>query len=367
LEELALYDGALNDERMSFLFQGLTRSSSINDLRLDGNEFSVAGVRSMVPFLQNSKILRCLNLNANNIQSVGFNVLFRALRDSPIEYLSCWGCGIESMEIDRSHIPRNLKSLDLDHNNINADGCRGLATLLRGGNSTLTDLSLKNNKISDEEVAVLVDALKNNTSLDTLELSGNVDISTEGKIMLLKLVNDISSIKATLQSNHTLRRLHVTSFDDEILKHINAATLINTRHKINPKSAGREKVIQAQLHSVKRAELVDLQGVNRSLFSEINPLHLPEVLSLIGRRHGRGELFVALKATIIGLLSTVNMKQCIQEERAYHETKIAEYAAIAGEHRAKLEELDAKLITMEEAAGRAQADMVPQSNKRRRT
>jgi 23S rRNA maturation-related 3'-5' exoribonuclease YhaM len=50
------------------------------------------------------------------------------------------------------------------------------------------------------------------------------------------------------------------------------------------------------------------------------------------------------------------MKQCIQQERAYHEAKIAE-------HRAKLEELDAKLMAMEEAAERAQADIVSQSIK----
>jgi hypothetical protein len=85
------------------------------------------------------------------------------------------------------------------------------------------------------------------------------------------------------------------------------------------------------------------------LHSEINPLHQPEVLSLIGRRHGWGELFVALKATIIGLLSMVNMKQCIKQKRAYHEAKIAECAAIVAEHRAKLEELDAKLMTLEGA------------------
>ena len=113
--------------------------------------------------------------------------------------------------------------------------------------------------------------------------------------------------------------------------------------------------------------MADLQGVIRSLHSEINPLHQPEVLSLIGRRHGWGKLFVALKATIIGLLSMVNMKQCIKQERAYHEAKIAEHRAIVAEHRAKLEELDAKLIAMEEAAGRAQADIESQSNKRRRT
>ena len=42
------------DQIMSFLFRGWTRSSSITEMGLYNNEFSVAGARSMVPFLQNA-------------------------------------------------------------------------------------------------------------------------------------------------------------------------------------------------------------------------------------------------------------------------------------------------------------------------
>ena len=77
------------------------------------------------------------------------------------------------------------------------------------------------------------------------------------------------------------------------------------------------------------------------MYSEMNPLHLPEVLALIGRSCGQEELFAALKTSIIGLFSTVNMKKCVLQERAYYAAKIAEY-------KAKLEELDAKALTMEE-------------------
>jgi hypothetical protein len=59
---------------------------------------------------------------------------------------------------------------------------------------------------------------------------------------------------------------------------------------------------------------------------------------------GRGGLFDALKTSIVGLLSTVNMKECIQQQRqrAYHAAKAAEHAAIVAE-------LDAKLVAMEES------------------
>lgn len=70
----------------------------------------------------------------------------------------------------------------------------------------------------------------------------------------------------------------------------------------NPEAAGREKVIRLQLDSYWREQLADLQGVHRSVFSEIDPLHLPEVLSLIGRRNGKTELFKAVSSTIMTLL-----------------------------------------------------------------
>ena len=103
--------------------------------------------------------------------------------------------------------------------------------------------------------------------------------------MLLKLVNDIASIKATLQSNHTLKYLTVNDdcFDVDlkermIQRHIDAATEIN-RIADNREAAGRMKVIQTQLNSTKRTKLADLLGVTRSVCSDIDPLHLPKSAS----------------------------------------------------------------------------------------
>ena len=300
LEKVDLSNGSLNDHKMSSLFRGLTRSSSIKTMILKGNELSLAGVRSMVPFSQNANSLRELNLNDNNLQSEGFNVLFRALRDSPIEELLCCNCGIQSIEIDTRHIPRHLTRLVLHGNIINADGCRGLAKLLQGGDTTLDLLSLDNNKIDDDGMEILVEALKNNVSLQTLYLRGNSGISKRGMIMMLKLVNDVSSIEAALRSNHTLGCRYMFGGYGQIQDHINGAFYIN-RNTNSPEAAGREKVIQTQLHSERRAELAELQGVNHSVYSEIDPLNFPEVLALVGRRHGHGELYLALKSLIVVL------------------------------------------------------------------
>ena len=345
LEDLFLGEYVLNDPKMTSLFRGLTRSNSIKELNFPGNEFGVEGVRSMVPFLQRASNLKRMNFFSNSIGSEGFNTLFRALRDSPIEDLQCYGCGIELIEIDDDRVPLNLRELHLTNNFINTDGSRELSKLLQRGDSNLEELDLGNNNIDDECVAILVNALQNNTSLHRLWLQHNSLISNEGKGLLLKLVNDVSSIKATLQSNHTLRTIFVDKFDsdaEEIGKQINAATLINRTTKGNLDAGGRAKVIRTQLNSLRRAELADLQGVHRSVYSQINPLHLPEVLSIIGQAHGQGELYFALKSTMAALFSTSNRKERLLQQREYHAAKEAE-------HRVIKEELDAEIATIEES------------------
>ena len=352
LEVVSLRDGALNDHKISFFFRGLTRSSSIKELWLNENELSAAGIRSMVPVLERFSYLKELCLNDNNLQSEGFNALFLALRNSSIEKLHCECCDIESIEIHIGCAPRSLRVLALNDNLINADGCRQLTKLLKSDACWLTHLSLNNNKIDDEGVEILVAALKSNKALRTLDIRGNNGISRRGNIMLLKLVNDISSIKATLRSNRTLSSIYVnfthphTLFDEnyKIQQQINVATQINREYYYDWEAiprAGKAKMIFTQLDSVERAELAEIQGVSHSVYSEIDPLHLPEALALVGHHHGQGELYVALSSSIMALFSTVNLKKCIQQERVYH-------AAKAAEHATKVEKLDAKLAMMEE-------------------
>eukprot|EP00985_Skeletonema_marinoi_P030917 scaffold34721_cov100-Skeletonema_marinoi.AAC.2 len=364
LKNVYFWRGALDDHTVSLLFRGLQRSASITTMHLYENGLSVAAVQSMVPFLQNADNLRLLVLGDNNIRSEGFNMLLRALRDSPIEILNCNNCGIQAIEIDNNYFPKHLTILRLNDNNINADGCQEIAKLLQGGGATLSTLWLQNNRIDDDGAGILADALRNNTSLTTLNLSENDGISKQGMTMLLKLVNDISSIKATLHSNHTLTSIIADYGGDEqdlnerSQRHLDNALKINALNAYSswsiPEEAGRAKVIQSQLHSANREELAGLQGVHQSLYSEINPLHLPEVLSLIGRRHGQGELYVALKSSIAGVVSTVNRKQCLQQQRAHHN--------------AKIEAIEAEIAAIEAADGDVtQVASESRSSKRRRT
>ena len=355
LRQLSLHHDALNDHKMTFLFRGLTGSNSLRRLELYNNGLSVVGVRSMVPFLQNSTNLVKLDLSDNNnIQSEGFNAMFRGLRNSPIQELCCDKCGITSIDI--RCIPKHLEKLYLNENSISVDGCRQIAKLL-GGDATLERLKLRDNEIDDEGVEILAEALKNNKSLKNLDLRENSSISRQGRIMLLKLVSDISSIEATLRSNHTLEDIKVLEEEeeDEIQEHIDHATYMN-RHADAPMLFGgiggpadTEKVILMQLQSALRAKLAELQGVQQSIYSEIDPLHLPEVLSKICRRYGKTELYMALQLSLLELISTVNRKACILQERDFLENMNTILNI-------KIASLNAELAAIEAAEGGAVND-----------
>ena len=302
----------LDDHNMSFLFRGLTRSSSIETFSAAGNEFGFNGVQSMVPFLQNANNLVDLDINYNDITSEGFNLLFRALRDSPIKGLHACHCGLDSIKIDDAYVPNNLLSLFLFGNNINADGCRQIAKLLQRENATLKELLLGHNKIDDEGISIIANALRTNTSLTMMNLNKNERITIEGMKLLLKLLNDISSIKATLQSNHTLQGI----ICDDSFEGTDVVRKLKRILQINKNGAGREKVICTQLDSKLRAEMCSLQGLEHSgkPLTEIGPLLLPEVLEIVGKHHGLSGFYESFRTSVADLLTTINREVWLQQE-----------------------------------------------------
>eukprot|EP00984_Skeletonema_dohrnii_P012966 scaffold5316_cov90-Skeletonema_dohrnii-CCMP3373.AAC.10 len=314
------FSSCFDDHKMTFFFRGLTRSSSIRSLGLFRNEFGFNGIQSMVPFLQNANNLLTLDFYSNDdIQTDTFNLLFRALRDSPITNLCVSHCGLDSIEIDGDSIPNNLQTLNLANNEINADGCRELAKLLRKENSTLEQLSLWNNNVDDEGISILVNALRTNTSLTAINLHKNERITIEGIKLLLKLVNDISSIKATLQSNHTLTWMNFDHGfrDTGIGRQIKQVLDINKVHGKAPDAAGKLKVILTQLDSKQRSELCHLQGFEHSdkALTEVGALLMPEVLEIVGDHHDLSEFYESFCTSVADLWTTINREAVLQQKK----------------------------------------------------
>ena len=227
-------------------------------------------------------------------------------------------------------------------------------------------LNLNDNSIDDEGVEVLVNSLKHNKTLNRLFLKKNINITKKGCLAILKLLIDISSIKNTYNSNHTLKvDLDPPIGSDErivnvsdvlpsqkdaiyVIRYIKA--LIKTNEERNP---GRAKVIETQLNSVTRAFMCRLQGIEysyESIFSDIDALVLPEVLALVAEEHEQTELFHMLVTVAPDLSSIVNRPVSLREQMntneelitTLHNKRERKVAALKAEYESKLAALDAK-------------------------
>ena len=77
---------------------------------------------------------------------------------------------------------------------------------------------------------------------------------------VFELLDDVSSIERTYNSNHTLTTLRFSNYA-KLEKHIASAININEENRGNSHAAERAKVIVTKLNSITRKELFSLQGV----------------------------------------------------------------------------------------------------------
>ena len=239
----------------SLMFKKLTRSLSLVEFDVSGNEIGLDGVQSIIPFLQNSPNLTEINFSFNrNIDSECFKVIVEALDGRPVEELDFGHCNINDImaleNVTLPHLPRlllnannierlpslgnyanldelflsnnkiqtipslemltNLISLALDNNRIEEEGFKDIAKLLQNKLSSLRYLVLMNNRINDEMAEILADSLQKNNTVEQLILDGH-DFKEKGYRAFSILLNDVSSVKNTYESNHTLAELRFSS------------------------------------------------------------------------------------------------------------------------------------------------------------
>ena len=103
---------------------------------------------------------------------------------------------------------RSIQELCLDRNNIGHSGCEVISMLLANRDSLLWHLTLRENVLDNECMAMMVDALQGNDKLEMLDVSGNIIVEPTGKELVLNLVLNKTSINGTFMSNHTLRSLN---------------------------------------------------------------------------------------------------------------------------------------------------------------
>jgi len=337
--ERLIINGCLENQIMSLF----TISRSLKEFDISDNTIGIEGVQNIVPFLQNSPNLKRLYLGDNrNFNSECFGVLIRGLNGKSLEKLYLRNCNITDISaLDRYSLP-NLKSLNLSGNHIGREGCTTLSNLIQKEGTRLEDLTLDATDIDDEGAELLATSLKHNTKLKALSLQRNFNINDRGRRAFLKILVDVASIESTYNSNHTLSGLYFT-YNTAILEHIDSVTQLN-RLRLSSRQIGRVKVIKYQLNNQMRKELCRLQGIEYcsigSLFADIEPIVLPNILVSIGEMNNQSELYNALVSTAPDLMSFVDKKAMIKDSMAKHAAKIKE-------HTAAYDELNRRLTLIE--------------------
>lgn len=189
LKSISLDGCDLPDEKVTLLFKGLGKRSSLLELDLDANDFGINGVRSMLPLLQRSPDLEILHLGKNtNFNTECFELLIGALDESNIESISVGYCNIEDISVlDRYDLP-NLEYLQLNGSNIGREGCITLSNLLQKEGSKLERADLEHTDIDDEGAEILAHSLKNNTKMKHFLLRG-CKLKEKGYTAFLKLIH----------------------------------------------------------------------------------------------------------------------------------------------------------------------------------
>ena len=267
-------------------------------------------------------------------------------------------CNITNISALDTYTISNLQKLELNQNSIGKEGCITISNLLQREdtnlyhlllqntgiddegaemiasslkhNDKLGDLDLDDNNITDRGAVIIAVSLKHNTKLATLSLRDN-NITDRGNRAFLKLFVDASSIDNTYNSNHTLGALYLDRRHafDEMNRQIKIAYWENRTRRTH-EAAGRTKVLNYQLNSQKRKKLCELQGIEYtpgSIFADIEPILLPDILVLIGNEHGQSEFYTTLIHTAPDLLSYINREALIDNEMAKYTSQASDITA----------------------------------------
>ena len=183
-------------------------------------------------------------------------------------------------------------------------------------------LLLDGTGVGDKGAEIIATSLKHNIKLTCLGLRDDGKISEKGQGALLKLLNDVSSIESTYNSNHTLTDCKFTSNEREmtqLIRMINHACAQNKHYSSSPEAVRRAKIIETQLNSETRKQYCQWQGTEYSsigyLLSDIDiePVYLPNIFEAIGLNHDVSSFYTALVPTAPDLLSFVDRKVMLKD------------------------------------------------------
>lgn len=183
-------------EAIATLGDGLRGNRTIQSLTLEQCWLSDEEVAALVAALGECRSLQKLSLEGNLCRSLGMNELASLLRSKTLQNLSLHNQRIEGEDIlDVSPLAESLmnsmsslKFLDLSRNSLGDDDIALLVTSLLN-NSTLETLHLDQNLITDRGARALADGIRSFQVMKTLALPEN-PFGEEGALVILAAMDD---------------------------------------------------------------------------------------------------------------------------------------------------------------------------------
>ena len=182
-------------------------------LQFNNTNICGEGIISLSKLVDVSSQLQSFCLHNNRIDSMeSARCLSMSMRSHPcINQLFLTHCDLgSSPEILLVVLQSDVKYINLDYTNIDSLGAVKIAEYL-GDDPPIQLITLHYNRLNDNDVILISQALKRNTNLRQIDLRSN-NVTSIGVKALLSCVFDGSNLNAISESNHTVTEMDL--FDD---------------------------------------------------------------------------------------------------------------------------------------------------------
>ncbi|XP_065917427.1 leucine-rich repeat-containing protein 74B-like isoform X3 [Dysidea avara] len=174
VEDLCMVESHVGDEGIRMLLSHLNEDNSGHPLEmidLTDNNLTVVGAKLLLKIVMNSSVtLNSMDVSSNPIGDDGISLLIEGMKGNKV-----------------------LENLSADNCEITIKGVCCIAEFLKSSNQSLEILSLCSNKIGDDGVSMIVDALQGNNTLTQLMMD-QCEISVKGATYIAELIRTKSTL-----------------------------------------------------------------------------------------------------------------------------------------------------------------------------
>ena len=193
---------------LHLILDALITNKCLTELDLSNCSFEVTAENGPVleKMLECNKSLKSLLFRNAHINDVGVPYIANGLaRNTAVTALRLYNCGFTSYGAkcigSALSVNKSLKLLNISHNRIGGSGAKSIAEGLRHNHCLITCV-LDSCDIDDDGACSLADAVVNNTTIESLWLEDNVEITTRGILALTEALSKKGSMEKLILPHH---------------------------------------------------------------------------------------------------------------------------------------------------------------------